>query len=193
MGCDVVVHALNPLITHWHKHGAAARLFGDRMPPRPPARRCCFPAMSTITAPACRTSSIETTPMRPTTRKGRNPRRDRAAHARGVRARHAHHHPARRRFLRRRARLVVRSGDHEGARSRPASPIRARSMSCMPGRICPILAAAAVRLAAVRDRLGPFETFGFPGHAVTGREFVDAIAKASGDATTSRSSACAGG
>ena len=36
----------------------------------------------------------------------------------------------------------------------------------------PDLVAAMVRLAEVRDRLGPFETFGFPGHAVTGREFV---------------------
>ena len=42
----------------------------------------------------------------------------------------------------------------------------------------PDLAAAMVRLAAVRDRLEPFETFGFPGHAVTGREFTTAIAKA---------------
>ena len=32
----------------------------------------------------------------------------------------------------------------------------------------------------IRAKLGPFETFGFPGHAVTGQEFVTAIAKASG-------------
>src|SRR5207245_8289420 len=44
----------------------------------------------------------------------------------------------------------------------------------------PDLVQAAVRLAQVRDRLGVFETFGFPGHAVTGREFVGAIAKAIG-------------
>ena len=44
----------------------------------------------------------------------------------------------------------------------------------------PDLAAALVRLAAIRETLGRFETFGFPGHAVTGREFIAAIAKATG-------------
>jgi len=39
---------------------------------------------------------------------------------------------------------------------------------------------ALIRLAGIRAALGPFETFGFPGHAVTGQEFVTAIAKASG-------------
>jgi hypothetical protein len=37
-----------------------------------------------------------------------------------------------------------------------------------------------VRLAEKRQRLGVFETFGFPSHAVTGRTLVDAIAKAIG-------------
>ena len=41
----------------------------------------------------------------------------------------------------------------------------------------PDLAATLVRLAAIRDRFEPFATFGFPGHAVTGREFTQAIAK----------------
>jgi nucleoside-diphosphate-sugar epimerase len=44
----------------------------------------------------------------------------------------------------------------------------------------PDLAAAMVRLAEKRQRFGAFETLGFPGHAVTGRTLVDAIAKASG-------------
>jgi nucleoside-diphosphate-sugar epimerase len=39
---------------------------------------------------------------------------------------------------------------------------------------------ALIRLATIRDTLGPYESFGFPGHAVTGQEFVSAIAKASG-------------
>ena len=42
----------------------------------------------------------------------------------------------------------------------------------------PDLVATFVRLAAMRDKFGAFETFGFPGHAVTGREFVRAIEKA---------------
>jgi nucleoside-diphosphate-sugar epimerase len=42
----------------------------------------------------------------------------------------------------------------------------------------PDLVAAFVRLAEMREKFGAFETFGFPGHAVTGREFVAALAKA---------------
>jgi len=44
----------------------------------------------------------------------------------------------------------------------------------------PDLAGAMVALAEARERLGPYETFGFPGHAVTGRALIDAIAKAIG-------------
>ncbi len=42
----------------------------------------------------------------------------------------------------------------------------------------PDLATALVRLAAIRDTLPRFETFCFAGHAVTGHEFTQAIAKA---------------
>src|SRR5262249_24061081 len=44
----------------------------------------------------------------------------------------------------------------------------------------PDLAATMVRLAAVRAALQPFDTFGFGGHAVTGRELTTAIARAYG-------------
>jgi nucleoside-diphosphate-sugar epimerase len=37
-----------------------------------------------------------------------------------------------------------------------------------------------VRLAALRDKFSGFETFGFSGHAVTGQDFVEAVAKAAG-------------
>ena len=40
----------------------------------------------------------------------------------------------------------------------------------------PDLVAALVRLAAIRETLPPFATFGFPGHAVTGRDFTTTIA-----------------
>jgi nucleoside-diphosphate-sugar epimerase len=49
-----------------------------------------------------------------------------------------------------------------------------------PWAYLPDLASTLVRLAGIRDRLGRFETFGFPGHAVTGREFTTAIARANG-------------
>ena len=39
----------------------------------------------------------------------------------------------------------------------------------------PDLAATMVRLAERRDALPPFETFGFPGHAMTGDELIAAI------------------
>jgi nucleoside-diphosphate-sugar epimerase len=42
----------------------------------------------------------------------------------------------------------------------------------------PDMVAAMVRLAAMREQLPRFETFGFPSHAVTGREFTTVIAKA---------------
>jgi nucleoside-diphosphate-sugar epimerase len=42
----------------------------------------------------------------------------------------------------------------------------------------PDLAAAMVRLADIRERFGHLVSFGFPGHAVTGREFTTAIARA---------------
>lgn len=42
----------------------------------------------------------------------------------------------------------------------------------------PDLVTAMMRLAEMRHELRPFETFGFPGHAVTGREFTTAIARA---------------
>jgi nucleoside-diphosphate-sugar epimerase len=44
----------------------------------------------------------------------------------------------------------------------------------------PDLAATLVKVAAIRDRLEPFETFGFSGHAVTGQELKIALEKATG-------------
>src|SRR5262249_12371999 len=44
----------------------------------------------------------------------------------------------------------------------------------------PALAAALVRLAEMRDRLGALERLGFAGHPVTGREFTTALARARG-------------
>ena len=41
--------------------------------------------------------------------------------------------------------------------------------------MCPDLAETAVRLAERRADFAAFETFGFPGYALTGREMIDAI------------------
>ena len=59
-----------------------------------------------------------------------------------------------------------------------ASPILGRSTSCTNGAYLPDVAAALPRLAAIRQTLSPLASFGFPGHAVTGREFTSAIAAA---------------
>lgn len=49
-----------------------------------------------------------------------------------------------------------------------------------PWAYLPDLAAAFVRVAEKRETLPPFASFGFPGHAVTGRELTTAISKAVG-------------
>ena len=56
-----------------------------------------------------------------------------------------------------------------------ASPILGRSTWCTSGSD---VAATLPRLAAIRETLPPFASLGFPGHAVTGREFTGAIAAA---------------
>ncbi len=125
----------------------------------------------------------ETTPMRPATRKGQIrvtiEQRMREASERGMRA------------------IVLRGGDFFGAGrgswfdlviAKDLGNDLSKSRVTYPGPLdvmhawayLPDMAAAMVRLAAVRHRLGAFETFGFPGHAVTGREVVAAISRAMG-------------
>lgn len=177
-GMDVVLHALNPALKNWRRmtlphayaaieaaEAAGATLmfpgnlynYGDRMP-------------SVIG---------ETTPMHPTTHKGEIrvliEERMREASDRGMRA------------------IILRAGDFFGS-GRGAwfdlviAKQLARGEVTYPGPLdvvhewayVPDLVETAVRLANMRNRLGPFECFGFPGHAVTGRELVGAIAKAMG-------------
>jgi nucleoside-diphosphate-sugar epimerase len=119
----------------------------------------------------------ETTPMRPTSRKGalraEIENRLQEASDRGVRT------------------IILRAGDFfGGGRGSWLDLVVAkqigRGLVTYPGPLdlmhewayLPDLVAAMVRLVEVRDKLGAFEAFGFPGHAVTGREFVAALAKA---------------
>ena len=115
--------------------------------------------------------------MHPTSHKGRlrvaiEDRLQEAAEERGVRV------------------IIVRAGDYfGGGRGSWFDLVIARDITKLrltyPGPVdvmhewayVPDLAASLVRLAAIRDRFEPFATFGFPGHAVTGREFTQAIAK----------------
>ena len=121
----------------------------------------------------------ETTPMRPSSRKGqlRLAIEERMAEAaeRGTRV------------------IVLRAGDFfGGGRGAWLDLVIAKEIGQRPPHLSgparlvhewaylPDLAAALVRLAAMRDTLARFETFGFAGHAVTGHEFTGAIAKAAG-------------
>jgi nucleoside-diphosphate-sugar epimerase len=119
----------------------------------------------------------EATPMRPSARKGqlRVAMEERMAEAaeRGVRT------------------IILRAGDFFGG-GRGSWFDLVLTKDIVSGRLTypgpldvvhewaylPDVAAALVRLAEVREKLWPFEVFDFPGHAVTGREFTTAIARA---------------
>src|SRR5262249_26517420 len=88
------------------------------------------------------------------------------------RARCTHHHFARRRLLWRQTRLVVRPRARPGDRPRPCH----LSPAARPGARMGL--SSRSRFAALHETLPPFASFGFPGHAVTGREFTSAIAAA---------------
>jgi nucleoside-diphosphate-sugar epimerase len=177
-GVDVVLHALNPPLKTWRRmalpHAYAAIEAAETV-----GATLIFPGNLYNYGKRMPGVIDETTPMQPTSRKGdirvEVEQRLREAADRGVRT------------------IILRAGDFFGSGRGSwfdlvlAKDI-ARAEVTYPGppdvvhewAYVPDLAAATVRLAAVRDRLGPFETFGFPGHAVTGREFVGAIAKAIG-------------
>ena len=173
---DVVLHALNPTYTQWERlalpltYAAIAAAeenratlmflgnvynYGSGMPP----------------------VLDENTPMRPTSRKGRLrvaiEERMREAAERGVQV------------------LILRAGDfYGGGRGSWFDLVIARDLArgrlTFPGPLgvvhewayVPDLAAAVADLAAARQRLGLFESFGFPGHAVTGEDFAAAIRRA---------------
>jgi nucleoside-diphosphate-sugar epimerase len=120
----------------------------------------------------------ETTPMRPTSRKGElrlaAEERMRAAAAEGVRT------------------IILRAGDFFGGTGRGSWFDRMIVKDLQAGRVTypgspdtvhewaylPDVASTLVRLAEKREALPPFAAFGFPGHAVTGRELVDALSHA---------------
>src|SRR5204862_3960117 len=119
----------------------------------------------------------ESTPMRPTSRKGQMrviiEDRMREASDRGMRA------------------VVLRAGDFfGGGRGSWFDLVITKELA--PGRLVypgpldlvhewaylPDFITAMLRLVEIRNALPPFANFGFPGHAVTGREMTTAIARA---------------
>lgn len=175
-GVDVVLHALNVPYPQWrtlalpHTYVAidAAESAGATL---------LFPGNVYNYGVEMPEVLDEDTPMHPTTRKGRIREtmelRMREAAERGVRT------------------IVLRAGDFfGGGRGSWFDLVITKDLHrgrvAYPGPLdvvhawayLPDLAAAMVRLAERRAALATFQTFGFPGHAVTGREMLDAIAAA---------------
>lgn len=178
-GADIVVHALNLPYTEWERglHGfadtavAAAHAAGATL---------MFPGNVYGYGSAMPAVLDETTPMRPTSRKGALrvaiETRLRQASGKGLRV------------------IIVRAGDFYGGGATGSWFDRFIAKDLAQGRVAypgpldmahawaylPDLAGALVRLAAVRDTLPGFAEFGFAGHTVTGRELVDTLARATG-------------
>ena len=172
-GCDVVLNAFNPVITEWQKNalslayaaiaaaeGSGATLmfpgsvwnFGEHMPP----------------------VIDENTPQNPTSRKGgmraEMEQRLREACDRGMRA------------------IVLRAGDYFGAGRGSWFDLVVtkdihRTRLTYPGpsdvvhewTYLPDFADTLVMLAGKRAEFAPLESFGFPGHAITGAELIQTI------------------
>jgi nucleoside-diphosphate-sugar epimerase len=177
-GAEVVLHALNPQYTDWSRL-ALPLAYSAITAAETAGATLLFPGNLYNYGKGLPPVIDEATPMRPSSRKGqlRVAMEDRMAEAaeRGMRA------------------IILRAGDfYGGGEGAWLDLVIAREIGrgrlTYPGPLdlvhewayLPDLAAALVRLAAVRDRFGPFESFGFPGHAITGREFTTAIARAVG-------------
>jgi nucleoside-diphosphate-sugar epimerase len=172
-GCDVVLNAFNPAITEWRKN-ALSLAYGAIAAAEGSGATLLFPGSVWNYGRAMPPVLDERTPMVPTTRKGAMrveiEQRIQEACDRGMRA------------------IILRAGDFFGGGSGSwfdlviAKDI-GRSRLTYPGPLdvehawayLPDFAATLVRLAEQRARFGPCETFGFPGEAVTGREFIATI------------------
>jgi nucleoside-diphosphate-sugar epimerase len=175
-GMDIVLHALNPRLPDWQRF-ALPHAYAAIEAAESAGATLMFPGNLYNYGADMPPVLDETTPMRPTSRKGRLrvqiEKRIREASERGMRT------------------IILRAGDFFGSGYGSWFDLAivreiGRGIVRYPGprdvihewAYLPDLATAAVRLAAVRDRLDAFESFGFPGHAVTGRELSAAIAKA---------------
>ena len=177
-GADVVLHALNPSYTDWSRLA---------LPLAYSAITAAETAGATLLVPGNLYPSgsplppviDENTPLRPSSRKGqlRVAIEDRMAEAAESGARI----------------VILRAGDfYGGGRGSWFDLVLAKEIDrgrlTYPGPLdllhewayLPDLASTLPRLAAIRETLPPFASFGFPGHAVTGREFTSAIAAATG-------------
>jgi nucleoside-diphosphate-sugar epimerase len=176
-GADVVLDALNVPFAEWERLAfrftdtaiAAARESGATL---------VFPGNLYNYGAGMPARLDDAAPMQPTSRKGAirvaMEARMREATGSGVRT------------------IVLRAGDYFGGDGRGSwldrVIVKDIAAGCLtwPGPLdcvhewayLPDYAQALVRLVETRDRLAPFTAFGFAGHAVTGREFAAAIARA---------------
>lgn len=170
---DVVVHALNPLITEWERLSMSLTYVAIEAAEKAGATLLMPGNVYNYGATMPETLD-ETTPQRPTMRKGvirkLMEQRIREATERGMRA------------------LILRAGDfYGGGRGSWFDLVVVKDMAAnrltYPGPLevvhewtyLPDLAKAAVRLAEQRETFAPFEEFGFSGHAMTGNQLVVAI------------------
>jgi len=172
-GCDVVLNALNPAITEWRKN-ALSLAYAAIAAAESNGATLLFPGSVWNYGRGMPPLLDETTPMKPTTRKGgmrvEIEQRIQEACDRGMRA------------------IILRAGDFFGGGSGSwfdlviAKEI-GRSRLTYPGPLdvehawayLPDFAKTLVLLAEQRASFGPLETFGFPGDAVTGQEFIATI------------------
>jgi nucleoside-diphosphate-sugar epimerase len=172
-GCDVVLNALNPAITEWQKN-ALSLAYGAIAAAESNGATLLFPGSVWNYGRSMPPVLDETTPMNPTTRKGgmrvEIEQRIQEACDRGMRA------------------ITLRAGDFFGGGAGSwfdlviAKDIE-RSRLTYPGPLdvehawayLPDFAATLVRLAEERASFDARETFGFPGDAVTGVQFIATI------------------
>jgi nucleoside-diphosphate-sugar epimerase len=175
-GADVVLHALNPSHIGWSRQ-ALPLAYSAITATETAGATLLFPGNLYNYGSPLPPVITESAAMRPSSHKGqmRVAIEDRMAEAaeRGMRA------------------IVVRAGDfYGGGHGSWLDLVVAKEIASgrltYPGRLdathewtyLPDLAAAMVRLAAMRETLPSFATFGFSGHAATGHEFTTAIARA---------------
>jgi nucleoside-diphosphate-sugar epimerase len=173
---DVVLHALNPPYTGWDLL-ALPLAYAAIDAAEKAGATLLFPGNLYNFGKGLPAVIDESTPTQPSARKGQIrvlvEQRIREATERGLRA------------------VVLRAGDFfGGGRGSWLDLVIAKDLSSgtltYPGPFdlvhewsyVPDLAQAFVRVTEMRADLPTFEVFGFPGHAVTGREFLDAIAQA---------------
>ena len=177
-GCDVVLNAFNPIITEWQKN-AMSLAYAAIATAEANGATLLFPGSVWNFGRRMPEMINENTPMDATSYKGRLrveiEQCVREACDRGMRA------------------IIVRAGDYFGGGRGSWLDLVivkdiARGRLTYPGPLdvahtwayLPDFAQALVKVAGRRVSFAPFETFGFPGHGVTGREFIAAIEAATG-------------